>query len=112
MSAWLAEYRTLYSHGAPLRKRNVKKTASGSTPSLAKKNTSQGLSDPNGGPHSPPWGFEPPCPPMGAPMGGCGGPHGGLWGSTALIAPDEPWQAWGLRKTPRACLRAKKVDLA
>ena len=87
-----------YSHGAPLRKRNVKKTASGSTPSLAKKNTSQGLSDPNGGPDSPPWGFEPPCPPMGAPMGGCGGPHGGLWGSTALIAPDEPWCRLGPKK--------------
>ena len=54
----------------------------------------------------------PPQPPMGAPMGGCGGPHGGLWGSTALIAPDEPWFRLGLKKDTKGCLRAKKVDLA
>ena len=42
--------------------------------------------------------IDPPCPPMGAPMGGCGGPHGGLWGSTALIAPDEPWCRLGPKK--------------
>ena len=39
-----------------------------------------------------------PQPPMGAPMGGCGGPHGGLWGSTALIAPDAPWCRLGPKK--------------
>ena len=27
-----------------------------------------------------------------------GGPHGGLWGSTALIAPDEPWCRLGPKK--------------
>ena len=49
-------------------------------------------------------------------MGGCGGPHRGLWGSTALIAPDEPCgAAWGLSKKDTEsvlCLRAKKVELA
>ena len=40
----------------------------------------------------------------------------GGWGAVAVngaaIASDEPGAAWGLRKTPRVCLRAKKVDLA
>ena len=45
---------------------------------------------------------------MGAPVGGCGGPWGAVGVSVALIAPEEPRAL--LRKTPRACLRAKIVD--
>jgi len=84
---------------------------SGSTPSRAKKNTrADGVAHVGAAPTAPHGGSNPH---VGAPMGGYGGPHGELWGSTALIAPDDPWGRLGLKKdTESVPVRAKKVDLA